>query len=500
MALLTLLVTLLIVDRFGWRTAGTVPSVHLLLVHTPAVSAMALTFPSFASSPASTSTFSFGSSSAFGNATSSAPAFPSFSAPSLGPSLFSSSSSAQSSFTSFPSFSFTNPASVSASQSSFGPSSLSFPVSSSAPASSSSPVQPLSLTSTYTSLPDDVRNVFLSLERHIRQQTTVSDELSASLPPVRRADAMDSVGVNVSGLSNALVELRVLMSEDMERVEAVQREVETDIRQAEGSHRRGMRLAHVGQVGQGVSHMHDTLYLPSHFHWQRLMECEKRLAAVRSEMADVESCLLSVHSSPTATSQQQDSLAALAAVLQSQHNSLVDVSSRISALHSHIDALRIARTARNPSTDDSRRLLTSALRSTLDSFGALTTTSPLTNAGMMSYAAPSTTATSFQPTSNATAWNSAPSVSGGNNPNTMFGTLSSSSPPPFSFSQSSFPLPSTSTAAAASSFGGISGNAGTPSLPTAPPTLTSSTSSTAESGQYRTIRTSGANKPVIRKK
>ena len=126
----------------------------------------------------------------------------------------------------------------------------------------------------------------------------------------------------VGGLGSGLVELRVLMSEDVERVEAVLREVEADIRQSEGSHRRAMRIAHVGQAGQSISHMQDTLYLPSHFHWQRLTECEKRLAAVRSEMSDVESCLQSAQSPSTAPSQQQSSLAALSSVLQSQHNLL----------------------------------------------------------------------------------------------------------------------------------------------------------------------------------
>ena len=468
---------------------------------------MALTFPSFNNNPASTSTFSFGSSSAFGNTPSTAAAFPSFSSTSLGSSLFSSSSAAQSSSSSFPSFSFANPAS-SASQPSFG-SLLSSPFSA-APSSTTttaSAPQPLSLTSTYSSLPDDVRNVFLGLEKHIRQQTTLADELTASIPAVGKADSAGSVSVSVSGLSNALVELRVLMSEDMQRVETVQREVETDIRQAEGSHRRGMRLAHVGQAGHGISHMQDTLYLPSHFHWQRLLECEKRLAAVHNEMADVESCLLSIQSPATAASQQHDSLAALAAVLQNQHNLLVDVSSRISALHSHIDAMRIARNARNPSTvEDSRRLLTSAPKSTLDSFGVLTTGSVTGNGGVAPYSAASAAA-SLPSTSGVAGWGSAPSLGGGGSGAGVFGggpSLSSSSP--FSFSQQpSFNLPSTSAFVPGAApftlpLGGGFGNNSVPTLPSAPPALTSSISATAEGGQYRTIRSSGTNKPVIRKK
>ena len=346
--------------------------------------------------------------------------------------------------------------------------------------------------------------MFVGLEKHIRQQSSLADELSASLPPLGKADAAGGVTGSVSGLSNALVELRVLMSEDMERVEAVQREVETDIRQAEGSHRRGMRLAHVGQAGQATSHMQDTLYLPSHFHWQRMMECEKRLAAVRSEMADVESCLSSVQS-PLGASPQQDSLAALASVLQSQHNMLVDVSSRISAVHSQLDAVRISRSVRTPPTiDDSRRLLSSAPKNTLDSFGVLTTTpAPTTaaTAATTSYAPPAAT-TSFQPTPTMTGWNVAPSMGGGAHVSSMFGAPPSTSSTPFSFSQPSFSLPSTATAptSASSSLFGSFGNSSVPTLPTAPPALTSSNSAAAEGGQYRTIRNSGTSKPVVRKK
>ena len=349
-----------------------------------------------------------------------------------------------------------------------------------------------------------MRAVFVSLERHIRQQTTLADELNAALPAVGKADGVGSVSVSVSSLSNALVELRVLMSEDMERVEAVQREVETDIRQAEGSHRRGMRLVHVGQGGQTISHMQDTLYLPSHFHWQRLLECEKRLAAVRSEMADVEACLLSAQSPSTAASQQHDSLAALASVLQNQHNLLVDVSSRISALHSQIDAQRIARTARNPTaaTDDSRRLLTSAPKNTLDSFGVLTAASTPSNTGTASYAPPAASAS--PPAAFSTSgWNAAPSMGAGGSAGGLFGAPPSTSSSPFSFSQSSFSGPSAGTAAVgpSPSFSSGFGQSSVPSLPSAPPSLTSSISATAEGGHYRTIRSGvTSSKTSLRKK
>ena len=487
---------------------------------------MALTFPSFNNNPASTSTFSFGSSSAFGTAAASAPAFPSFGAPSTGTSLFSSSASTQQSASSFPSFSFSNSAaSASAAPStSFGSTSLfALPnaATATAPAAVLAAPQSLSLTSTYASLPEDVRNVFLGLEKHIRQQSSLAEELNAALPPVGAVDAVGSVSGSVSGLSSALVEVRVLMSEDLERVEAVQREVEADIRQAEGSHRRGMRLAHVGQAGQSASHMQDTLYLPSHFHWQRLAECEKRLEAVHREMADVEGCLHSVHSPLAAASAQQDSLASLAGVLQNQHNLLVDVSSRIAARHSHIDAMRIVRTARNPpSVDDARRLLASApTKTTLDSFGTLTTTTVVTPvpAGATSaspYAPLTSVSAPLQPSMGA-GWGGAPAagVGGGANVTSTFGASSPYSAfttAPFSLGQqssSSFSsLPSStsssfSTAPLLSGFGSSSFSFGSlPSLPSAPPALTSSISATAEGGQYRTIRSGGSSKTVVRRK
>ena len=442
--------------------------------YSPSTTAPTSTFPSFSASPSS-------SSSSY---------FPSFSTPAA--------SSSSSPFASTPSttstFSFLPPRSSSSS-------SLTSSTAWGAPAltPSTNPPAPTTLpfapSTPFTSLPDDVRTFLLSLERHIRGQTTLDDDLATLTAAAQSTtQATPPLAELLTSVPSQLALLRVRIEQDAEAVQGCLRRVTGSARQVELTGRRVMKVMAVGGVGGGgggggvegggVGGVHaglgdgSQLLLPMHFHWQRLAECEAKVKRIRAEVGEIEEVITAADSSPSSTLPLQGQVggggtdvSVLSSVLQAQYAFLVDVSSRLAGLHQQVDALRMAQTARNGrSGGDTQRPTPRALTSH--------TYSPSSSSSLPSSTPTTSPSTSFTSTSSPTSFSTAGSAMGGGGQSLGSGAWG------------------VGGGAGMGGFG--SGASAVPTLPSAPSSLSASISAGQEGGLYRTL--TGRRPLTVRKK
>lgn len=153
------------------------------------------------------------------------------------------------------------------------------------------------------------------MESYIRRQTITKEEVSDHLKCYK-------VDFNVEALGQELSALKSDIKTQISGIQSFQEALRKELKHAEVANRNLLKFNTYGE----------TVYLPSHYHWEKLSEFQTREELISSQIAEINQYL--------EKEQNEKYPQSLQSILHDQHNALMVITSKVSTLHTMADRLR----------------------------------------------------------------------------------------------------------------------------------------------------------------
>lgn len=153
------------------------------------------------------------------------------------------------------------------------------------------------------------------MELYIRRQTTTKEEVADHLKSYK-------VDFNVEALGQELSALKSDIKTQISGIQSFQEALRKELKHAEVANRNLLKFNTYGE----------TVYLPSHYHWEKLSEFQAREELMSSQIAEINQYL--------EKEQHERYPQSLQSILHDQHNALMVITSKVSTLHTMADRLR----------------------------------------------------------------------------------------------------------------------------------------------------------------
>ena len=191
------------------------------------------------------------------------------------------------------------------------------------------PQPTITLNSRFSELPSQYQSMLSELESHIKQQNTLCYDITQHIQSNPKINQLSSNKQLIHELHTTLNELNINITRSTQQCDELNQSVDNEIRQCELSIRTVAKLTQSDTIQSNTTNptlLNDSIYLPSQYHWNKLIEFNEQLNIIKQLCIDIENNI------QFAQSTQSNSINDLYNILSSQQHILTQLIGKIAVI------------------------------------------------------------------------------------------------------------------------------------------------------------------------